>query len=138
MSDDLIVKVLSNRFGALKAEARKAAAAIVRDTAAQIELDWKARMTEPKHGRIYYRKGGKTHQASAEGEAPAVDYGAYSNSIQQTQITDLEVHVGTHMTGSEGPYPALLEFVYNRPAAIPAAEAAAKNFVKDMQDLLNE
>ena len=41
----------------------------------------KRSMHEPKSGRIYSR-GGKTHKASAPGEAPAIDYGALVNSVQ--------------------------------------------------------
>lgn len=37
-------------------------------------------MQSEKSGRIYER-GGSTHQASAPGEAPATDTGAYLNSI---------------------------------------------------------
>ncbi|MBI5964935.1 MAG: hypothetical protein HY863_15760 [Chloroflexi bacterium] len=34
-----------------------------------------------KSGRTYQRGGGKAHQASAPGEAPAIDYGHLINSI---------------------------------------------------------
>ena len=37
-----------------------------------------------RSGRIYRRKGGKTHQASAPGEAPAVDTGDLLQSVAST------------------------------------------------------
>lgn len=47
-------------------------------------LDLRNRMlvsfTTPKHGERY-KRGGKSHQASAPGEAPAVDFGTLQNSI---------------------------------------------------------
>lgn len=39
-------------------------------------------MEPPKSGIEYPRAGGKTHKASAPGEAPAIDYGNLVNSIQ--------------------------------------------------------
>lgn len=58
----------------------RAASALVRRTAHDIESDVKAQMAAPKHGRTYTRRG-KTHRASAKGEAPAIDTGAEANSI---------------------------------------------------------
>ncbi len=40
----------------------------------------KTSMNTTKHGRTY-RRGGKSHTASAPGEAPAIDYGLLINSI---------------------------------------------------------
>lgn len=57
-----------------------AASRLVRATATGVEADVKKAMTGPHHGRTY-RRGGKTHTASAPGEAPAVDKGALVNSI---------------------------------------------------------
>ncbi len=58
----------------------------------------KLSMTEAKHGRTYVR-GGKSHRASAPGEAPAVDFGTLINSIQTVPEGGAEAAtlVGTHL-----------------------------------------
>ena len=127
---DITITVVSNLFGAIKAQLKQDLADIVQDTAMGIEADWKWRMSEPKSGIVYKRKG-RTHQASAPGEAPAMDTGNYANSIQVHRISDMEAEVGTSVD-----YAAILEFVKNRPAMIPAAEKAEKQFLKDVKDLL--
>jgi phage gpG-like protein len=87
--------------------------------ALELEADIKSQMAEGKSGAVY-RRGSGTHQASAPGEAPAIDTGAYVNSIQTTEIKD-GAEVGTNM--EYGPF---LEFgtgrIAKRPHFTPAVE----------------
>lgn len=56
--------------------------ALVRKAALDVEAWAKlAVQSPPKTGRVYPRPGGKRHQASAPGEAPATDTGNLVNSI---------------------------------------------------------
>ena len=56
--------------------------AVVRKAALDVEAWAKlAVQSPPKTGRVYKRAGGKRHQASAPGEAPATDTGNLVNSI---------------------------------------------------------
>lgn len=59
-----------------------------------------------KTGRLYARRGGKMHQASAPGEAPANDYGRLLNSIRTDY--DFASAVGTVTAGTK--YAAPLEY----------------------------
>lgn len=116
-----------NVTGRIGPEVRKILSAVVRATAFNIEAAAKASMTEAKHG-VEYRRGGKTHVASAPGEAPAVDIGALMASVQAREDTDdlhWEVRVGAE-------YGVHLEFgtvhIAPRPFMAPAAEGQRDAF----------
>jgi phage gpG-like protein len=115
MSSVQIKSNLLNLAGDVRGEIDKA----VMKLALEMEADIKSRMAEGKSGAIY-RRGSGTHQASAPGEAPAIDTGAYVNSIQ-TKKTDDGAEVGTNM--EYGPF---LEFgtgrIAKRPHFTPAVE----------------
>jgi hypothetical protein len=89
-----------------------------------LKKDIKEQMGEPKSGRIYKRGEDGTHQASAPGEAPAVDSSHYINSIQTTPTED-----GAEVATNAVQAPRL-EFgdghVAKRPAWTPAAERTEK------------
>ena len=110
---------------------RREASSIVRETAFSIETDIHNQMAESKSGRIY---GG--HQASAPGEAPAVDTGAYTNSIQ-TDAKQGSLTATVYTPSEVGPH---LEYgtVYMapRPHFTPAAERARAPFVQRMTSML--
>lgn len=81
-----ITKQISDRV-------RRNAGAVVGKTAAQILADSKDSMTGAKHGRVY-RMGNVTHQASAPGEAPAIDTGNLSGSGYVKRLDTLNREVG--------------------------------------------
>ena len=112
------VEIKSNLLN-LSADVKDEIGKAVMKLALELEADIKSQMAEGKSGRIYER-GGSTHQASAPGEAPAIDTGAYVNSIQTTETKD-GAEVGTNM--EYGPF---LEFgtsrIAKRPHFTPAAE----------------
>ena len=86
-------------------------------TAHSVEFDIKAAMAEPKTGRLYRRgKRGKIiHQASAPGEAPAIDTTALAASIQTAKLSPLCYEVAAK--GAE--YAIHLEYGTHKMAARP-------------------
>lgn len=63
--------------------------AIVKTAAFQVESNAKtAVQTGAKTGRVYKRGKGKSHQASAPGEAPATDTGNLVNGISTQKVGD--------------------------------------------------
>lgn len=102
----------------------------VRTTATGLERIMKRSITsEPKHGILYDRPGGKPHRASAPGEPPASDTGTLVNSIQTRHVAELESQV---VVGAE--YGAELEYgrvrVAPRPFVRPAARKIAEPFAR--------
>jgi len=79
----------------------------------------------PKTGRVYKRGRGRTHRASAPGEAPANDFGflAQSIKIEVTQKLTIDLR-------ALAPYAIHLEYgtakMGARPFLRPAAEKAGK------------
>lgn len=123
-----VVRLTMNRFAQIAAKLPREAHAIVQGTVLDIETRVKTEMAGPKSGRMY---GG--HQASAPGEAPAVDTGALISSVQ----TDVQGTEGSVYTNME--YAPYLEYgtsqMAPRPFFTPAAEAARSDFERKMRDL---
>ena len=100
--------------------------AVVEATAKQILADAETAMSLPKSGRMY-----GTHQASAPGDAPAIDTRELieSGSVEMVGPTSAEVrwtseHAEYMEFGTEDTEP--------RPFATPAAEANRQKFIDDM------
>ena len=95
----------------------------------------RASMQPPKHG-MTYRRGQKTHTASAPGEAPAIDTGNLVNSVREDFPADL-----TGMVFTNTQYGAYLEFGTHRMAArpwlVPAAEAEWPAFIAALTRIVN-
>lgn len=68
--------ILANRVAMDAAE--RGMRAVVLDAEAILKANI---LTGPRSGRIYSRGKDRTHQASAPGEAPAVDHGELRNSV---------------------------------------------------------
>jgi phage gpG-like protein len=126
-----------NKIPAITAELRPRASAIVRKTASDINSDITEQMQGPKSGRLYQRSGGKSHQASAPGEAPAIDYGHLVNSIQMEVTGPL-----TAIVYSNTEYAPYLEFgttrMAARPAWVPAAQRAWGPFQEAFREIVDE
>lgn len=101
---------------------------VVAEAVLGIEAHIKQNMAAAKSGAMY-----GDHQASAPGEAPAIDTGVLAASIQ-TEISGTE---GQVFTNAE--YAEFLEFgtvrMAARPYMTPAAEAARTPFMNAMRDL---
>jgi len=128
------VAKLTSRLSQLARQMRGRASQIVRETAFSIEGDIKQDMAGPKSGRTY-KRGEKTHTASAPGEAPAMDLGEYANSIQAVPVGEDEWAVGTNH--ERGP---VLEYggahIEPRPHIDPAFERAQGEFQERMKEIL--
>lgn len=106
----------------------------------QAALDLKSTMEQsfrpPKHGKLYIR-GGRVHQSSKEGEAPAKDTGVLKDSIQ---ITNLDAYTSKVTVGSE--YGAYLEFgtkrMGARPFVVPAINKVAPEFHRQVQHVVGQ
>lgn len=84
-----------------------------------------------KTGRVY-RRGNRTHQASAPGQAPASDTGRLVNSIEFDKLGMLSAAVGSHLV-----YALHLEYgtrkMAARPFFRPAVEKMRKQFQKRLE-----
>jgi hypothetical protein len=93
----------------------------------------------PKHGRIYRRKGGVVHQASAPGEAPAIDTGRESQSIGRRSVNvtggaGVVVEVGSSI--AKPPYPRYLESPGDPAKAHPAWGPALEALRRECQSVI--
>lgn len=123
-----------NHIPTIQAAIRPAVSQVVRKTALDVETEVKTEMRGPKAGRLY-RRGSGTHQASAPGQAPAVDFGQLINSIQVQHVTDLTSTVGTNVE-----YAMPLEFGSARAAArpvwVPVIERMRRPFIEALTAVL--
>lgn len=112
---------VTNNFNAIGAATRAGLAAAVAATALLVEADAKVQIqTGQKTGRIY-KRGKKTHQASAPGQAPATDLGALAGSIHTRNAGPLSREIVAPMD-----YAQLLEFGTVHMAARPFMGPALK------------
>lgn len=118
--------IFTDKSEAAMREILLAAARIVGETALETEADIKTAMAEPKSGRVDKRKG-RTHQASAPGEAPAIDTGLLVNSIN-TETEELIAEIGTNVE-----YAPVLEIHLERPAWAQAGEKAKNTFQRNAE-----
>lgn len=129
---------LESNIPKLVAGMRRRAGQLARQTASSIAADARTSMGGVKHGRVY-RRGGKAHQASAPGEAPAIEtpQGGYAQTIRTEKVDELTFAAGT--TDPRGP---ALELgggrVAARPHLGPAFERAAERFGEDMKGIFEE
>lgn len=86
------VRLVYNHLPKITAQMEKNVSAVVRTAALRIEAEAKVSMSGPKHG-VLYKRGKKSHRASAPGEAPAVDTGKLKNSIKTKTVTPLHAQV---------------------------------------------
>lgn len=130
------IRTKYNHIPQIQASIRPAVSQVVRKTALDVESEVKNEMRAPKSGRMY-RRGSRTHQASAPGQAPAVDLGQYINSIQVENVTDLTSKVGTNTE-----YAMALEFgsrrVAPRPVWRPVIEKMRKPFIEALTYVLRQ
>ncbi len=114
---------------------RRAADDAAADAAHATEGRAKRSMSGRKSGRVYRRRG-REHQASAPGEAPAIDVGALANSLQVSRTGPQEHTVYTNKA-----YAEVLEgggvHLAPRPYLGPAAEETRPEFVERVRRLLD-
>ena len=91
----------------------------LQETAAKAMRLMIASMTGQKSGRVYKIGKNRTHQASAPGQAPAVQSGVLKSSITINPVNEY-----TYVISIAAFYGRILEFSMNRAFAIPASEKA--------------
>jgi hypothetical protein len=97
---------------------------IIRTIAFALEADIKIGGTGPKSGATY-KRGSRTHTASAPGESPASDTGLLYGSIQVNIKSDTEAEVVVPPEYAEA-----LEFGTDRMAARPFVRPAIDSVLK--------
>lgn len=128
--------ITNNRIPELKAKFPNLVQEIIDKTALDVQRFAIELMQMPKSGRTY-KRGSKSHQASAPGEAPAIDTGNLVNSIEVKHPKKLLATVGP----SDVEYAAVLEFgsedgkIAARPFMSPAAEKARPKFIQALMQL---
>lgn len=128
------VKLEYTRFGQIGTAMLRAIDRICEDTALEIHARSQMSMYGPKHGRIYVRRG-RIHQASAPGEAPAVDTGHLVTSVitRRVALADYETSYGAK-------YAAMLEYgtrrILPRPFVRPAINAVARKFFEAIRNVV--
>lgn len=95
------------------------------------------RLGEPKSGRLYKRRGGqgfsRSHRASAQGESPATDTGAYDRSLKITKGDAFGAAIETNLN-----YPAILETKLNRPLWQPSVNDVLPELEKMLAEMLQK
>jgi|SRR5215813_1212363 len=137
--DEYLVQLTSN-FPLLAEAVNQALPEIIKLTAENVQDFIEKEMQQVKHGRIYeahirHITGAGTHQASAPGEAPAIETGDYINSIGHEMLDPTTAIVySTMMRG------IWLELgttrIAARPHFVPAAEANAFQFHREVMELI--
>jgi hypothetical protein len=124
-------KITKNLIPEMRRRLQQNGAAAVQKAVSDIEAESKRRMTDSKTGRIY-----GNHQASAPGEAPAVDSGGLFNSIQGVMTAPMS---GIVYTDKE--YAPVLEFggakMEARPIFGPVAEEVGQRYTEAMEQVLD-
>lgn len=122
----------TNNLRAARTALRRRAEALVAQTAFAVEAEIKVSMAAAKSGKPYTRRG-TTHQASAPGEAPAIDTGNLANSIQ------VDLHGLSAVIGTNAEYAEALEFgtvrMAPRPFLAPAMAKARPHFKAGLKQL---
>ena len=131
-----VVKIVRNDVGKIAAGLGNRARAAARKAALDTKREIADRMSDAKSGRIY-KRGQKIHQASAPGEAPAIDTGLLANSIQVTDYGRLGAMVYTNTE-----YAEVLELggrrILPRPYMRPAVENIAPKFLEATRQLIEK
>ena len=86
--------------------------------------------SSPATGAVYHRPWG-THQASAPGEPPAIDYGDLVNSIYTEKVAP-----GLYVAGLADPKAAWLEWGTPKMAARPSVRPAVAMVRKEFTELI--
>ena len=117
------VRVTFNGFPSLVAETRREVAIAVRESAEAIVNTAKESLHGSRSGRTYRRRG-RSHTASAPGEAPATDTG----TLESSGFVGVMADGMTAVAIFNAPYADTLENSLNRPFLGPASEKEAQNF----------
>lgn len=122
----MAMRVERDDYAAIAAATRERLGEVVAVAAFNIAERAAASMEGGKSGRLYVRRGVE-HQASAPGEAPAIDTGILHDSFFTQKVDELEAIVGTNVE-----YAPHLELgtvnIAPRPFLLPATEDERSDF----------
>ena len=128
-------RVVYNRLPELALGMHANAERVVRSSTLELEAEVKESMSESKSGRSY-KRGDSFHQASAPGQAPAIDTGVLVNLIQSEFPKSLLGVVYTNVF-----YGPILEFgsikMAERPFMRPAAQKIWPEFLQKMTEVID-
>lgn len=126
------VRAMITQFGA---SAEKGIEDLVKAAGLDTITDVKHRIENPPKTGAIYKRGSISHQASADGEAPAKDTGTLINSIFFEQPSKLQVKIGSRLN-----YAFYLEYgtmmMRPRPSWKHAVFDARKRLNKDIDDFI--
>ena len=128
-----IVVEVSSRFPAIMAKMIVAIDRVIERNAYTILARSQLKMaTGPKTGRIY-KYGNVLHQASAPGEAPAVDTGNLLNSgfVKRLGVADFGI-------GFSAEYAGILEEYKDRPFLYPSLEEQEPLLLHDVAEAMRQ
>jgi hypothetical protein len=126
-----VASITYNRLPEIIRRLPRAANEVVDQTLSAVEGHIKTDMAAAKSGAWY-----GDHQASAPGEAPAIDTTNLVNSIQRTEVQNGSGSVYTNSeVGEIMEYGAPAANIEPRPFMTPAADAARPEFMRQMRDL---
>lgn len=134
MAGAVKIKLTSNKFPAITRALPRVVSNICETSAKAIGADAMASMAEPKSGRLYDVGGVAEHQASAPGEAPAIDTG-FLAQIQTEPDGSAWVTYTTAEQASALEFGSTTQKILPRPFFIPATERERPNFLAALQDL---
>ena len=132
------MSVVYNKIGLVSSVIDNSIKELIGEAPTVIRNDIRQRMNKPHSGRIY-KRGNVSHQASAPGEAPAIDTSNLLNSIETVNISPLKSAVQSDAVQS-----LALELgrpeknLAPRPAWIPAANNFVKYAVKKLKALVGK
>jgi hypothetical protein len=124
MPDD--IEDLLKKFDEISGDLTKALDDAVGVTALRVLSSAAQSMREPSQGQAY-KRGEKTHIASAEGDAPNVDTGDLIRSIR----VEHKRGSGVAAVGTSIDYGAILELLKGRPWLKPALDSEESDFYKN-------
>lgn len=133
---NVAAKVIFNNLPGYSVKAKSGISAVVGKAMFDVERVAKESMQGQKSGVIYHRPGGAQHQASKDGEAPAIDTGVLVNSIMTLIESPLVAYVYTNTQ-----YAPHLEFgtafIGARKFFKPAADQLRPAFIAACKQVLN-
>jgi len=135
MANNISIRLDTAKLDRLIKSVPNETAELIEETAYGVETKAKVSIQSgSKTGRVYIRNG-RSHRASAPGEAPATDTGALVNSIRALKRNRFLYRVNVGQL-----YGVYLEFgtsrMAPRPFLTPAVEKERKDFMKALRDLI--
>lgn len=130
MAKEITFNLDDRKLREINRDVREMGGEIAQTLARYVEFKWKAAQGTGAKGAIY-KRGSRTHTASAPGAPPAVDTGTYRNSIHSYPLS------GDTWGVSDGVgYGVMLEFGTRKMAARPSLQPAMDDMQRNVVGLV--